>query len=650
MRKRQTTAHWAIISILLVAAVLRLGAFQEALIGADQASILAAAADIADLRDFPGVGIKSSVGVMQTATIAYLAAIPLLMVRRVIAVRWFFSVLDILAIACLFRSVRQTFGLCAALIAALLYATNPWVVEFNRWIWYQTLIPTFATFAFAALLPALNPDRRRSRGTIPLAMVSATLMGLVHLAALPWAAVLGLVAFAIIVRRGWWRSGLLGVILCLLIVAPYLNFLRQGGIADVGIMLNGEPPTASTTTWNVATYQLTLELLSGQQILTTPHNSLWADSVLWLGGLTKIVPALLLLSIVWAITRLATRRRPLSTQAELVLILGWTLLAPTLFVRSDVHLQYFYLLSVFPAPFVLIGTAVEAWWGTGRPSGYHAWRRAAAIAAVTLLVLLTSWWSYLWMVRIGYEQQGQLRASTRAWLMDTTVDTIGEYLEAHPDGEIIIVTHFNAGGLSPFDWIRNFLNTDRVRAVPSEGGLIIPSAETCYMLADRADPQRLAPLGDGAVPQPGMTIPASPPWTFTCVGPRAETPPAQATWENGLSLLSTEIGGEFAAGGQLELALTWHYTAATGEEYHLFNHLMRDGELVAQVDGEPIPNRYWRDDDILITYFTLQLPAELPPGEYVLRIGSYTWPELLRTMLIDGTDAYEIGRWSHLTP
>ena len=170
------------------------------------------------------------------------------------------------------------------------------------------------------------------------------------------------------------------------------------------------------------------------------------------------------------------------------------------------------------------------------------------------------------------------------------------------------------------------------------------------MLAERADPQSLTPLGDRAVPQPRMTIPASPPWTFTCAGPRPETPPVLATWENGLSLLANEIDGEFTAGGQLELALSWHYTAANREEYHLFNHLMRDGELVAQVDGEPIPNRYWRDDDLLITHFTLPLPAELPSGEYLLRVGSYTWPGIVRTRLVDGTDGYDIGRWSHLTP
>jgi hypothetical protein len=326
------------------------------------------------------------------------------------------------------------------------------------------------------------------------------------------------------------------------------------------------------------------------------------------------------------------------------------LLAPTIFVLSDIHLQHFYLLFVFPAPFVLIGAGIEAWLGPRAGPPRLNWRRAGALIAVTALTLLSAWWTHLWLVRIGYEQQGQLRAPTRAWLMDATVDTIGEYLEAHPDGEVIILTHFNAGGLSPFDWIRNFLNTDHVRVVPNKGGLIIPSAETCYMLADRADPQRLAPLGDRAVPQPGMTIPASPPWTFTCVGRRTEMPPDQATWENGLSLLSAEIDGEFAAGGQLELTLTWHYTATTREEYHLFNHLMRNGELMAQVDGEGIPNRYWRDDDILMTYFTLQLPAELPSGDYVLRVGSYTWPKIVRTMLTDGGDAYDIGRWSYLTP
>ena len=81
--------------ILLLAAILRLAAFAEALVGADQSSILSAAAEIATRRDRPGVGIKSSIGVMQTAVTPYSTAIPLIFVPRVIAVKGFFSVLDL---------------------------------------------------------------------------------------------------------------------------------------------------------------------------------------------------------------------------------------------------------------------------------------------------------------------------------------------------------------------------------------------------------------------------------------------------------------------------------------------------------------------------------------------------------------------------
>jgi len=220
------------------------------------------------------------------------------MVRRVIAVKWFFSVLDILAIAYLATAVRRTLGTRAALIAALLYATNPWVVEFNRWIWYQTLIPTFATFAFAALLLMLDPAAGTPAGTgtpadaearartrehtiaVPIALAGATLMGLVHLAAVLWAAVLGIVTLIVTLRRKWWRSGLLGIVLCLLIAAPYLVFLVRSDFADVGIMLNSGDPVTPAATWNTSSYRLTLELLTGQQVLTTPRNALWAESVL----------------------------------------------------------------------------------------------------------------------------------------------------------------------------------------------------------------------------------------------------------------------------------------------------------------------------------------------------------------------------------
>ena len=85
-------------------------------------------------------------------------------------------------------------------------------------------------------------------------------------------------------------------------------------------------------------------------------------------------------------------------------------------------------------------------------------RRSGAVAFTAAIVFLTLWWAYLWSVRIGYEQEGQLRAPTRAWLMDEVVAATGAYLESVPEGNVIIITAYE-GDLSPFDWVRNFVQT-----------------------------------------------------------------------------------------------------------------------------------------------------------------------------------------------
>ncbi|MDF1514499.1 MAG: hypothetical protein P1S60_11885, partial [Anaerolineae bacterium] len=138
--KPNWTVSWIGVAILLLAAVLRLAAFDETEILPDQSAILDTAFQVAHLRYFPSVGMKSSAGVMQTGLVPLLAAFPLFFIKRVIAVQWFLSALDVLAVAWLYTAVRRTLGLRAAVISAWLYATSPWVVLYARTIWYQTLL------------------------------------------------------------------------------------------------------------------------------------------------------------------------------------------------------------------------------------------------------------------------------------------------------------------------------------------------------------------------------------------------------------------------------------------------------------------------------------------------------------------------------
>lgn len=568
---------------------------------------------------------------MQTALPAYLGAIGWKLLPQVIAVKWVYSVLDLLALAFLFFAVKRRRSVAAAGIAGLLYATNPWLVEYNRWIWYQTLIPTFATIAFAGLLLALS-DQQHKGWPLTVAMVGAALMGLVHLASAPWAALLLLLGFVIAVRRRWLPAYASGVGASLLAAYPYLLYLLKTNFTDV-VMLLAERRDTGSLNW--AAYRLTMELLNGQQVLTTPRNTLWAESVIEPATFYWIIPSVLGLAIIGALETIWRKRAP-----AYWLSLGWTLTAPTLFVFTGFHLQHFYLLCIFPAPWVLIGL----WLGetqSRQPTVKQSTHRLAL--AGTLIV--SAWWAYLWGVRIAYENQGKLRAPTRAWLMDRTVDHIGHFLDADPANEVVILTEFG-GGLSPYDWMRNALNTDRLRIVPDDKGLILPPEESCYLLGPGATPADLDPilsLNAQLKKRPSMTVMATPPWNFFCYDDRPPTPPPLAQWQNGLTLLKTEITGDWKPSGSLRLQHIWHYEVRKDQVYHLFNHLMENETLVAQIDGEGVPTRFWRDDDVLITEFQLNLPETLKKeAEYRLRVGTYTWPGLERIPLEDGTDAYTV--------
>lgn len=647
MVKKNMLCHsWCIWTgglIVLLAALLRLAGFEESPIGGDQSFILTAAFDVASLRGLPLVGIKSSVGIPQTAVTSYLAAVPLVVVPRVVAVRWFFAAVDLVAIAWLHRAVRRGSGPVAATIAAAMYAANPWVVEFVRWIWYQTLVPAFATIAFSSLLLMATPGIRKRNLYPATALLGATLMGTVHLAALPWAGVL----FVITALLSWRGTRgrrinlgpgfLLGAGGSALLLLPYLTFLVRTSFADFISLLQGGVRRG----WNPMALRLSSELLTGKEVLSTPRSPLWGESVIWIPYAYHLVIALLTLAVLWTGWRIL--RRSVDWPA-LAFSLGWTVLTPLPFLLSPgVHLQHFYLLTIFPAPFALVGAWVQGCLSSGKGVARIA-GKMVGIPALASLLLLVTWWAGIWGVRIRLEQEGRLGASTRAWLMDKAAEQVQHYLAENPACQVIILSYFDGDG-SPFEWIRSFVQSDRVRAVQTGQGLIIPASCACYMLGPSASDRDLAPIADRATEQPFMSIPARPPWRFACVPPGSDTAPPIAEWRNGLSLLRSEIE-EPQPGRQVHVTYTWHYREVSPRAYHFFTHLLRDGTLVTQSDGPGIPSRYWRDNDILVTRFVLNMPERLDAGEYQMLVGIYGWPDLERVLLADGSDTFMLGRWA----
>jgi len=91
-------------------------------------------------------------------------------------------------------------------------------------------------------------------------------------------------------------------------------------------------------------------------------------------------------------------------------------------------------------------------------------------------------------------------------------------------------------------------------------------------------------------------------------------------------------------GSTLELILQWHLERKPQRQYTIFAHLLApSGEVVAGFDANEYPTTFWQEQggEQLLSYISLQLKPDLPPGEYQLEIGVYNQPTGERLMIRD---------------
>jgi hypothetical protein len=85
----------------------------------------------------------------------------------------------------------------------------------------------------------------------------------------------------------------------------------------------------------------------------------------------------------------------------------------------------------------------------------------------------------------------------------------------------------------------------------------------------------------------------------------------------------------------LPLTLAWQAARPPDTDYVTLVHLVAaDGTLAKQYDRAPLqgvaPTTIWREGDTLIDTYDLDIPPDLPAGEYRLLVGLYDLPTLTR--------------------
>ena len=291
--------------------------------------------------------------------------------------------------------------------------------------------------------------------------------------------------------------------------------------------------------------------------------------------------------------------------------------------------------------------ALAAWLSRQRPERWAARAYPAASALLAVIVLVAIWPATFAAAQRDYRQtqpDNRLRAArwldqntppgTKVWLENPSPYlTAGRYLEGHGDH---VTDH-------PLDWyVTNrfeyvVLTATAYKDVVYDHPEKDPPLRDAYLSFFKDNASRLvADFETNKTDQPGPSIRVyrtgyTPPKSVADIHPQH---PVNATFRerdlNGgeLQLVGADYPVEVKAGQSLPLVLYWSTTRPVGTDYTEFIHLMDSaGKRRAQRDTGPrngtSPTSQWRAGEVVVDEAGLDLPADLPPGQYMVRVGLY---------------------------
>ncbi|MBZ0286723.1 MAG: hypothetical protein K8I30_03845, partial [Anaerolineae bacterium] len=260
--------HWILAVIMLIAALLRAQNLLAIEHNVDHAYPVWQALTTIEHGIFPLAGQGTSVLFANPTLTGYLFLPLIALVRSPLAAYLLVITLNTLGVFLAFRAARGLLGVRPALVAAFLIAVNPWMIEYSRAAWVQSLLPFFACALAWLLWPVLmNQTRHPARRTIS-AFVLLTLYTQTYLLAFMALAPVGLLI--LIFWRRVPKKGLLigGAVFVLAGLLYGLGLFDQlGTVQERLIEFSANPRHLSAEAWGHAVRLVTgedYELARGQ--------------------------------------------------------------------------------------------------------------------------------------------------------------------------------------------------------------------------------------------------------------------------------------------------------------------------------------------------------------------------------------------------
>ena len=364
----------------------------------DEAGWLTLAENLVRLGQVPLAGLHSSQGITAPPHFAYVLA-PLMALGRAPEVATAaIGLANVAAVAGTGWLAWRAFGPLAAIVATSLYAVNPWAVFWARKIWQPDLMPPLAVLLFLAL--DLGIVRRRLRWAAA-AMPIGVLATMVHLSFFVLLPVLA-APVVVLLRARRWRLLLLAFGLSFLIILPSLIYEQQiVGWQDYRDLRYFQSQRSAT---NLVGLGYALELATGwdaRTLVNVPVQAFgWPALVNVAGGVEVALLGVALLLALGSLVGAGSDSR----RTRVVGLVVWLVLPVALTARHNMLLYPHYYLLLLPAPFVLIGAAVQQ-------LGSSTWkaRRAALVAvagATAVVVAVQALTSFQFFAYLGTTNPG----------------------------------------------------------------------------------------------------------------------------------------------------------------------------------------------------------------------------------------------------
>ncbi len=642
---------WLLLALIMTLAfVLRLERPTLAEFKRDEATVARMAQAIAYEGYLPVEGVDSSAGPANLPLTLYIMAVAVRIWQDPVAIVVLTATINALAVLACYPVAEAYLGRHAALIATFLFAINPWAILYARKTWSHPW-PLFTVTFIASILATFVRQKPWALVGIFVSLAIQFGLQLEALALFPVMIVLFIYHRQVAVKPLLAGGGLFAAS-----IAPYFIHDALHGWQNMRgfLAFAGRPGVFS---WDALRYPLMLTGSAGIEGQAGSYFQQFRQAVPNLWWLNTLMMGLLLLALIYALHQ-AFFADSQQRRRCFVILLIWFAAPIALQSRpaSGAHLHYF--VTLYPVQFLLIGAGADA--AIKRLAGpvLRLGQYKATFPALIVCASLLIWGGWQGMVTFQLRNYMIIHPSTGGYGIPLRYTrAAAQSAKALADGaEIIVISESNRPFMTETPTVfEALLFGTPHRFTDGRAALPVPEGErTAYLVG---------PLYDetGGTLAPVLQRLAA--WEFVTPGPVTRLADgvtyrtfvrASANRDDviaGLQLLAAGIpfannavfaayeAPETATAGQpVEVWLAWWLRGLppAGVDYHFTVQLLDgNGSLRAQNDHVGFPADYWQTGDLVLSRFSVPVPANLEAGIYQLRAGMYSFPDITNVAVVD---------------